>query len=78
MKYPIRVLGQMGLTGNIMVNNADYTSIVFGEGRTSSLEFDMDTDDMVDEDISDIMQEPLWFLNLIFEEIEDIVEIYED
>jgi hypothetical protein len=71
MKYPMRVLGQMGFEGSLMINNADYTSLGIGENVVTSFEIDTDGDDHYEEDISNVMKEPIWFLRMIFEEVED-------
>jgi hypothetical protein len=71
MKYPMRILGQMGFEGSLMINNADYTSLGIGENVVTSFEIDTDGDDHYEEDISNVMKEPIWFLRMIFEEVED-------
>ena len=67
----MRVLGQMGFEGSLMINNADYTSLGIGENVVTSFEIDTDGDDHYEEDISNVMKEPIWFLRMIFEEVED-------
>lgn len=59
----------------LMVNNVDYTSITIGEESVITQEFDNVTDDLIETDISKELKDPQRFMQLLFEELE---EIYED
>lgn len=75
MNYPIGILADKGYHGTLFLNIPEYSTFEVGKDNVSTMEFidanGNDLDDPIEVDLTNLPMEAEWFINLIFEGIED-------
>ncbi len=74
-RFPIGILSKLDYLGTLFLNIPEYSTFEVGRDNVSTMEFvdvnGNDLDDPIETDLTNMMMPADWFLNLIFEGIED-------